>query len=62
MLKLKPDEICPFSDGCPYADKRDRINFCRGTITRECEFTCKLVDENGKVLKEKNRRVSKREP
>jgi len=60
-MKLGPDEICLYSDICPFADKKSKDFFCRGTITRDHQFTCELVDEKGNFVQKETRRISEGE-
>ena len=66
-MRLKSNEVCPYTETCPFAEKHDKINYCRGTVTRDCEFICRYTDEDRKVTSEeflsrKVKRVSKNHP
>jgi hypothetical protein len=66
VLRLRPSEICPYSEICPFAERHDKLNYCRGTVVRKGEFICRYADEDKlmsrEVLSRENRRVSKKYP
>ena len=47
-IKLDSFEICPYSEKCPYNDKY-AANQCNGAkASRQIEFVCDLVTDQGK--------------
>jgi len=53
-LVLKPKEICPYSQRCPYA--RESNSFCWGTRQRDRDFICDYVREDGTIMEGKQPR------
>lgn len=47
---LKPNEVCPYSNKCPYHHKLDGFGFCHGTAPRDTDFSCDYVDNSGNIL------------
>lgn len=60
-MRLGPDEICPYSEECPYAEKGDKDNFCRGTIIRGSYFICEYANEVRKLFPREIRGISTEE-
>jgi len=53
-LSLKPKEVCPFSNKCPYSNSTG--SYCRGTdSTRNTVFSCDFVNNDGIFLENKFR-------
>ena len=47
-LKLEPNEVCPHSNVCPYAEDPTTGQFCQGTVARKHPFVCDYV-QNGRI-------------
>ena len=54
MLKIPPNQVCPFYSKCPYNVSAD--SFCKGADTnRETTFSCEFVNEQGIFVENKYR-------
>lgn len=54
-LNLEPNQVCPYSQNCPYNNSMVNQAFCRGADPkREAYFYCDLV-ENGVFVEQKFR-------
>jgi len=48
MLKLKANQVCPYSNKCPYADGPNGV--CYGTRSdRDITFMCNFIDDHGNI-------------
>lgn len=45
---LQENEICPYSNNCPY----NVNNTCKGAVTRNNEFSCYYVNDDGSFKKD----------
>ena len=50
MLVLKPKQLCPYSEICPYVRVFDD-SYCEGTnTTRRTVFKCDFVTDDGDII------------
>jgi|LSQX01.2.fsa_nt_gb hypothetical protein len=60
MLVLKPYEICPYANTCPYNTNSTILNFgCNGADTsRNVEFSCDLINNDRTFIEGKFRSLT----